>query len=166
MLDFSLGAPYELFSRLILVNSYCMFLVLCCYILRWYSETTVIMYPNVTLPLALISNKQTNVPFSPRYFIGSKIATAFKCSFEETMPKLSVNFDSHKNQYPSPVCNFGFTALQYSDKCWINLLLQCRIFLIGIIHRSYCITCAIIRFMLWLLWSVWNQLPRVGVEAW
>ena len=35
-------------------------------------------------------------------------------------------------------------------------------FLIGNAHRSYCITCTIIRFMLWF---VWNQLPRVGVEA-
>ena len=35
-------------------------------------------------------------------------------------------------------------------------------FLIGNAYRSYCITCAVIRFMLWF---VWNQLPRGGVEA-
>ena len=37
--------------------------------------------------------------------------------------KLSVNFgnrsssDSHKNQYPGPDLNFGFTEPQYGDKC-------------------------------------------------
>ena len=51
--------------------------------------------------------------FSVRYFSGIEIVIAFKCIFEETMPKLSVNFgdrisqDLHKNQYPCPVCNFG-----------------------------------------------------------
>ena len=80
------------------------------------------MYANVTLPLALVSNK-LNVPFSPCYFNGIKSATSFKCIFEETMTKLSVNFrnrisqSSHKNQYPGPVCNFGLIASQYSDKC-------------------------------------------------
>ena len=75
------------------------------------------MYANVTLPLTLVSNK-LNVPFFPRYFNGIKIVTAFKCIFEETMPKMLVNFgnhisqDSHKNQYSSPVCNFGFTVPQ------------------------------------------------------
>ena len=73
--------------------------------------------------------------FSPRYFNGIKMVTYFKCIFEEIMPKLSVNFvnhislDSHKNQYPFPVCNFGFTVSQYSDKCWLDLPLLCRIFL-------------------------------------
>ena len=52
-----------------------------------------------------------------------KIGTAFKSVFEETVPKLSVNLrnlyspDSHKNQYPNPVLNFGFMEPQYSDKC-------------------------------------------------
>ena len=47
-----------------------------------------------------------------------KIGTAFKYIFEETLPKLSVKFgnrdsqDSHKNQYPDPVLNFGFTEQQ------------------------------------------------------
>ena len=65
------------------------------------------MYANVTLPLALVSNK-LNVPFSPRYFIGIKIVTFFKYIFEKTMPKLSENVenhilqDSHKKQYPAP----------------------------------------------------------------
>ena len=43
-------------------------------------------------------------------------------TIEETMPKMSVKFfgnhfsqDSHKNQYSGPVCNFGFTAPQYSE---------------------------------------------------
>ena len=53
--------------------------------------------------------------------MGIKIVFAFKCIFEETMPKLSVNSanhisqDSYKNQYSSPVCNFGFTGPQYSE---------------------------------------------------
>ena len=78
--------------------------------------------------------------FSPRYFNGIKIETAFKCIFEETMLLLSENFGnhisqySHKNQYPGPVSNFGFTASQYSVKCWSNLPLQCRIFLIFNTH--------------------------------
>ena len=97
--------------------------------------------------------------FSPRYFNGVRIGTAFKCIFEETVPKLSVAFgncnslDSHKNQYPSPVLNFGFKEPQYSDKCESNLLLKCHIFTIGInIHKRYCYctTSMIIRFM--LLW--------------
>ena len=68
--------------------------------------------------------KQTKrVIFSPCYFNGIKIVTAFKCIFEETVPKLLVNFrnrnsqDSHKNQYPGPVLNFSFTKSQYSGKC-------------------------------------------------
>ena len=76
--------------------------------------------------------------------IGIKIVTALKCIFKETMPKLSENFgnhisqDSHKNQYPGHLCNFGFTAPQCGDKCWSNLLLKCYIFLIGNTHRRYC----------------------------
>ena len=72
------------------------------------------------------------------------------------MPKLTVNFgnpiskDSHKNQYPNPICNFGFTAPQYSDKCWLNLP-KCLIFLIGNTHRSFSITCAITWLMLRLV---------------
>ena len=38
-------------------------------------------------------------------------------------------------------------------------------FLIGNAHRSYCITCTVIRVIMFMLWFVWNQLPRVGVEA-
>ena len=79
--------------------------------------------------------KLVSYHFPPRYFNGIELVTAFKCIFEETMPKLSVNFgnhisqDSHKNQYPGSVCNFGFTASQYSDRCWSNLPLKCHIFL-------------------------------------
>ena len=68
--------------------------------------------------------KQTELTiFSPRYFNGIKISTAFKCILEEKKIKLSVNFgnhnsqDSHKNRYLGPVCNFGFTASQYIEKC-------------------------------------------------
>ena len=35
------------------------------------------MYANITLPLTLVSSK-LNVPFSPRYFNGIKVVTAFK----------------------------------------------------------------------------------------
>ena len=70
--------------------------------------------------VAIDTRFQTNSTyhFSPFYLNGIKIVTAFKYNFEETMPKLSVNFGnhisqiSHKNQYPSPVCNFDFTAPQ------------------------------------------------------
>ena len=129
-------------------------------------QWNVIMYVNMTLPLTLVSNK-LNVPFSPHYFNGIKIVTAFNYIFEETMPNLSVNFgnhvsqDSHKNQYSGPVCNFSFTEPQNSEKCWSNLPLKCHIFIIGNTHRSYWITCEIIRFMLWLVCLE----PRVGLEA-
>ena len=69
------------------------------------------MYSNISSLDA--GSKQTDV---------IKIETAFKCVFEETVPKLSVNFgnhnsqDSHKKQHPSLVLNFGFTEPQYSDK--------------------------------------------------
>ena len=36
--------------------------------------------------------------FLPRYFNGIKIVTAFKRIFEETLPKLSVNFGNHISQ--------------------------------------------------------------------
>ena len=41
------------------------------------------------------TNWTFNAPFSPHYFIWIEIVTAFKCIFEETMPKLSVNFETH-----------------------------------------------------------------------
>ena len=114
------------------------------YVKMW----NVIMYANVTFPLTLVSNK-VNVPFFC-YFIGVKIGTAFKCIFEETLPKLSVNFGNHNSQdsHKNPVLNFSFTEPQCSDKCWSKLPLKCHIFAIGNIHRRYCITSMIIRFML------------------
>ena len=42
-------------------------------------------------------------------FNGVKMGTAFKCIFEETVPKLSVNFGNRNS--------FGFTEPQYSDRC-------------------------------------------------
>ena len=92
--------------------------------------------------------------FSPRYFKGIRIETALKCSiFEETMPKLSVNFGNHylTRLSQETTCNFGLTAPQYSDKCWSNLPQKCRMFLIGNTHWSYRITCAITWFMVWLV---------------
>ena len=52
--------------------------------------------------------KQTEHTIFPFYFNGTKIVTAFKCVFEVTMPKLSVNFENHiskihKKQHPSPI---------------------------------------------------------------
>ena len=46
---------------------------------------------------SLLSLVQTNgtYHFSTRYFNGIMIAVVFKCIFEETMPKLSVNFGNH-----------------------------------------------------------------------
>ena len=66
--------------------------------------------------------KQTGLlPFSPCYLSGIKNETTFKRELEKAVPKLSVNsgncnsLDSHKNQYPEPVLNFGFTKPQNSD---------------------------------------------------
>ena len=110
---------------------------------------------HVAIGMALVSNK-LNVSFSPRYVSGIKIVTAFKCIFDKAMPKLSVSFrnhisqDSHKNQYPGPTCNFGFTSFQNSGKCWSNFRWSAISFSL-VTHRSYWITCAVIRFMLWLV---------------
>ena len=85
------------------------------------------MYANVTFPLTLVSNK-LNAPFSPHYFSGVKIGTAFNCTFVETVPKLSVNFgnrnsqDSQKNQSHGPVVNFSFTELYYQCDHLIHAL--------------------------------------------
>ena len=93
--------------------------------IRWYSETSSCMQTSHCIWHWFQTNWTYH--FSPRYFNGIKIVTALKCIFEETMPKLSVNFgnhisqDSHKNQYPGPVCNFGSAAPQYGDECWSNL---------------------------------------------
>ena len=103
------------------------------------------------------TNKQTNKQKSFHYHWFQANFTLFQweCSFEETMPKLLVNFENHisqdsqKNLYPGPDYYFSFTAPKYSDKCWSNLPLNYHIFLISNIHRNYSITCAIIRFMLW-----------------
>ena len=78
------------------------------------------MYTNVMLSLAQVLNKM-NVPFFSRLRYSNKIeiVTAFKCIFEEAVPKLLVNFgnhnsrDSHNNRSPSPVWNFGFTDQIY-----------------------------------------------------
>ena len=67
--------------------------------------------------------------FSPCYFNGIKIVTAFKCIFEETVPKLSVNFgnhssqDSHKNNLParsgiSVLRNHNTVTNLYQICCW------------------------------------------------
>ena len=137
------------------------------HVIRWYSETS---YRPMQTSRCHWHWFQTNwtYPFSPRHFNGIKIVTAFKCIFEETMPKLSVDFgnhisqDSYKNQYPSPVCNFSFTAPQYGDKCWSNLPPKCHIFLIGntqvTVSPARSSDSCSDRF-------VWNQLPRVAVEV-
>ena len=129
--------------------------------IRWYSETSLFMQTSRCIWYWF----QTNwiYHFSPRYFNGIKIVTAFKCIFEETVPKLSFNFrnhnsqDSHLIQYPGPVFNFGFMEAQYND----NLPLKCRIFPIGNTYRSYCINSAI--YDSCSSWFVWNQLPCVGM---
>ena len=47
----------------------------------------------------------------------------FSDAFLKKLQQMSVNFgnrisqNSHKNQYPGPVCKFGFTEPQYSDRC-------------------------------------------------
>ena len=65
------------------------------------------------------SFKQTERTISfPRYFNGIKIVHPFKCLFEETVPKLPVNFGNHNSQEPifHPGLEFWFRELQYSDK--------------------------------------------------
>ena len=42
--------------------------------------------------------KRTECPIFPRYSNGIKIGTAFKCIFEETLPKLLVNFGNRNSQ--------------------------------------------------------------------
>ena len=120
--------------------------------------------------------------FSPHYFNEIKIATAcFQVHFWKNYAKIVSRFWKsylrRLSQEPisQSVCNFGFTASQYSDKCWSNLPLLWRIFLIGNTQRGYWITCAIIRFMLWLvclepattcwLWSIITLRHHITVPA-
>ena len=74
------------------------------------------MYASVTVSVIDAGFKQTGPSlFSPRDPNGIKNWTVLKPKFKETVPKLSVNSGnrnsqgSHKNQYPDPVLNFGFT---------------------------------------------------------
>ena len=54
--------------------------------------------------------------FLPCYFNGTKLVPAFKCiCWRNTHSQ-----DSHKNQYPSSVCYFGFTEPWYRDKMLIK----------------------------------------------
>ena len=79
------------------------------------------------------------VHFLP-HFNGIKFVTSSKCILEETGSKLVikieyVNFqDSHKYQYPAPVCFFFFFCLHeppYSDICCSKLPLTFHMFHIG-----------------------------------
>ena len=83
------------------------------------------------------------------------------------MPTLSVNFEnliiSHKTlvrtSIPTPSVNSDLLNGNTVTSVDQNLPLKCHdIFLIGNTHRRYCITCLIIRFMLW--WACLK--PRVG----
>ena len=100
--------------------------------------------------------------FSPRYFSGIKTVTVFKI-FEETMPKLSVNFEnlSHKTltrtNIPVPYEILVFlhhNTVTNVDQicCW-----SAHIFLIGNTHRGCRIICAIMMMLqLMLDWcSAW-----------
>ena len=55
------------------------------------------MHANVTFPLTLVSNK-LKVPYFSIYFNRIKIVTAFKCIFEQTVPKFLENFGNHYSQ--------------------------------------------------------------------
>ena len=76
------------------------------------------MYANV-IDTGVEQNERTF--FLSTLFQWVKIVTAFKCTFEETMPKLSVNFENHisqdsrKNQYADPVCPV-ITVPAYIDR--------------------------------------------------
>ena len=109
--------------------------------------------------------------FSPCCFNGIKIGTAFKCIFEETVPKLSVNGgnrnsqDSHKNQYP---------GLRLS---WISVLRNHNTVNVDQIYRWSAISLPLVThtegtvlparsFDSCSSGFVWNQLPRVGIITW
>ena len=75
---------------------------------------------------------QTNLTyhFSLRYFNGIEIVTAFKCIFEETIPKLSVDFGnyfsqhSHKNRYlGSHLCKLR-TFKKFFTAPWLKNLVK------------------------------------------
>ena len=87
------------------------------------------------------------------------------------MPKLSVNFwnrnsqDSHKNQYPGPVLNFGFirnhnTVTNVDQICrWsaisLSLVAHTEDTVLPARSSDSCSG-----------GFVWNQLPRVGIITW
>ena len=52
-------------------------------------------------------------------------------NYAKIVRKFSTSYLPRLSQELHLVCNFSFTASQYSDKYWSNLLLQCHIFLIG-----------------------------------
>ena len=97
-----------------------------------YSNTSVkrhnVCKRHRTFLLTPVSNKLNAPFFSPRYFNRIKIENAFKCIFEETVPKLSAKFgrqDSHKNQDPGSILHFHFII----DRYWTNLPLKCHSYL-------------------------------------
>ena len=75
----------------------------------------------------LLVLNQLNVPFFSTLFQWDNKCNdgnCFQVYFEETMQNLYLSvfleITSYKNRYPGPVCNFGFTELQCSDKCLSN----------------------------------------------
>ena len=96
--------------------------------------------------------KQTlTYQFSPRNFDGIKIITTFTC-----MSKLSVNLGitSHKTLTRTSIAIPSVISVLLHHNT-VTMLIQfatkCHIFLIGNTKKCDCITCEVIRFMLWLV---------------
>ena len=100
-----------------------------------------------------------NVPFSPLISsMGFKLQL-LSSAFLKELCHLSVNFgthisqDSHKNQYPGPVCNFAL--LHHNTVTNVDQI--CRSSVVSfslVIHTQKLldhVTCAIILFILWLV---------------
>ena len=76
--------------------------------------------------------------------------------------------DSHKSQYPSPICNVIQALLHHNTVTNSNVdqicLFKCRIFLIGDTHTQVTVSPAQSSNS-YSGCFVWNQLPHVSVEA-
>ena len=89
-----------------------------------------LIYANVMLPLTLVSNK-LNVQFFSTLFQWDKNCNCFQVYFWKNYAKIvsifwnHISHNSHKNQYPHLVCNFGFTEPKYSAQ-WQMLIKFCH----------------------------------------
>ena len=131
---------------------------------RWYSETSQHMQTS-RCHWHWFQTKWT-YHFSPSYFNGIIIVTAFKCIFEETMLKWLVNFgnhisqDYHKTNIQVPSVISVLLHQNTVTKCLSNLPLKRPSFSL-VTHTGVTVSSVQSSDSCSGLFA-WNQLPRVG----